>query len=46
MSTFRVRYKNKKGRQLKEAESGYIVKDGIEYAAGKSIPIWMFGFVY
>lgn len=44
--TFEVGGKNKKGRQLKEAESGYIVKDGIEYAAGKSIPIWMFGFVY
>lgn len=44
--TFEVGGKNKKGRQIREAEEGYIVKDGIEYAVGRSIPIWMFGFEY
>lgn len=44
--TFEVGGRNKKGRQLKEADKGYIVKDDIEYAVGKNIPIWMFGFIY
>ncbi len=44
--TFEVGGRNKKGRQLKDADKGYIVKDKVEYAAGKSIPIWMFGFIY
>lgn len=44
--TFEVGGKNKKGKQLKEAVTGYIVKDNIEYVTGKNIPIWMFGFIY
>ena len=44
--TFEVGGKNKKGQQVKEASIAYLVKDGIEYAVGNSIPIWMFGFVY
>ena len=44
--TFEVGGKNKKGKQLKEAATGYIVKDNIEYVTGKNIPIWMFGFIY
>ena len=44
--TFEVGGKNKTGKQLKEAANGYVVKDNIEYAAGKNIPIWMFGFIY
>lgn len=44
--TFEVGGKNKKGKQIKDAEIAYLVKDGIEYAVGNSIPIWMFGFVY
>lgn len=44
--TFEVGGRNKKGKQLKEAVRGYIVKDNIEYVAGKNIPIWMFGFIY
>ena len=44
--TFEVGGKNKKGKQLKEAANGYIVKDNIEYVAGNNIPIWMFGFIY
>ena len=44
--TFEVGGRKKKGKQLKDANKGYIVKDNIEYAAGKNIPIWMFGFIY
>ena len=44
--TFEVGGRNKTGRQLKDADKGYIVKDNIEYAEGKNIPIWMFGFIY
>lgn len=44
--TFEVGGKNKKGNQVKTAEIAYLVKDGIEYAVGNSIPIWMFGFIY
>ena len=44
--TFEVGGKNKTGKQLKEAINGYVVKDNIEYASGKNIPIWMFGFIY
>ena len=44
--TFEVGGKNKKGKQIKDAEIAYLVKDNIEYAFGNSIPIWMFGFVY
>ncbi len=44
--TFEVGGKHKKGQQIKEAQSGYLVKDDLEYASGHSIPIWMFGFLY
>ncbi|MBQ7575084.1 MAG: ATP-binding protein [Bacteroidales bacterium] len=44
--TFEVGGKNKKGKQIKDAEVGYLVKDDMEFAAGHSIPIWMFGFIY
>ena len=44
--TFEVGGKNKKGKQLKEAAKGYIVKDNIEYATCRTVPVWMFGFIY
>lgn len=44
--TFEVGGKGKKGRQIKDAEVGYLVKDDLEFASGHSIPIWMFGFLY
>lgn len=44
--TFEVGGKNKRGVQLKGADTGYIVKDDIEYGMGNIIPIWMFGFLY
>ena len=44
--TFEVGGKNKKAGQIKDAQTGYLVKDNLEYASGQSIPIWMFGFLY
>lgn len=44
--TFEVGGKNKKGEQIKDAQTGYLVKDNLEYASGHSVPIWMFGFLY
>lgn len=44
--TFEVGGKNKKGKQVKDAEKAILVKDNMEYVFGNSVPIWMFGFVY
>ncbi len=44
--TFEVGGKNKKGGQIRDAADGYLVKDNLEYASGRSVPIWMFGFLY
>ena len=44
--TFEVGGKNKKGKQINDAEAGYLIKDDLEFAAGRSVPIWMFGFLY
>lgn len=44
--TFEVGGKNKKGKQVKDAEKAILVKDNMEYVFENSVPIWMFGFVY
>ena len=44
--TFEVGGKHKSGRQIAEAEVGYIVRDDIEYAAGNIVPLWSFGLNY
>ena len=44
--TFEVGGKNKKGKQVKDAEKAYLVKDNMEYVFGNTVPIWMFGFIY
>ena len=44
--TFEVGGRNKNGAQIRDAETGYLVKDNLEYAFGNSVPIWMFGFLY
>jgi len=37
-----------KGKSAKEAteDNTWIVKDDIEYPAGGSLPLWIFGFLY
>ncbi len=44
--TFEVGGKSKTGKQLKGVESGYVVKDDIEYGHGNVVPLWAFGLNY
>ncbi len=44
--TFEVGGKNKTTKQIKGLENAYVAKDEIEIGAGKSIPLWLFGFLY
>lgn len=38
--------KNKDTKQIREHETGFLAVDDIEHAAGKRIPLWLFGFLY
>jgi len=38
--------KNKKKEQIQDVENAYLVKDDIEYGFGRTIPLWLFGFLY
>jgi uncharacterized protein len=42
---FEVGGKNKSSKQVKD-EKTWIVKDDLEYPAGKSLPLWVFGMLY
>lgn len=44
--TFEIGGKNKTSQQIKAIENSYLVKDDIEYATLREIPLWMFGFLY
>ena len=44
--TFEVGGKNKGFDQIKSADIAYVVKDDIEFAARKMIPLWAFGLLY
>jgi len=46
--TFEIGGRNKGRRQLREiaTENAYVVRDDIERAALRNIPLWMFGFLY
>jgi predicted AAA+ superfamily ATPase len=43
---FEIGGKNKTTKQISGLKSAWIVKDNTEFPAGRSIPIWMFGFLY
>lgn len=43
---FEVGGKNKKLKQIKNAEKGFLVKDDIEKGFLKTIPLWHFGLMY
>lgn len=45
-NVFEIGGKNKTATQLKGIKKSYVVKDEIEYAAGNTIPLWHFGFLY
>ena len=44
--TFEIGGKNKTTSQIKGLENSWIVKDDIVQPNGKSIPLWLFGFLY
>lgn len=44
--TFEVGGRNKKQKQLKGAENGFVVKDGIEQGYMNIIPLWQLGLIY
>ncbi len=44
--TFEVGGRSKTGRQIKDVENAYVVKDDIEHKGWKDIPLWFFGFNY
>ena len=44
--TFEVGGKNKGFDQVKLAEDAYVVKDNIEFATKRTIPLWAFGLLY
>jgi predicted AAA+ superfamily ATPase len=44
--TFEVGGPSKGQSQIKDADEGYIVRDGIEYGYGNVIPLWAFGLNY
>lgn len=38
--------KSKKTKQIQGLENAYVAKDDLEIGFGKSIPVWLFGFLY
>jgi predicted AAA+ superfamily ATPase len=44
--TFEVGGKDKSGKQISGLKNAWVVKDDLEYASGKSLPLWMFGCMY
>lgn len=44
--TFEIGGKGKGQRQIEGEESGYIVKDDIEYGHRNIVPLWAFGLIY
>jgi hypothetical protein len=43
---FEIGGKNKSSKQITDSTQAWVVKDDIEYPIGKSIPLWLFGFLY
>lgn len=44
--TIEVGGQSKDGKQIAGKQNAYIAADGIEYALGNKIPLWLFGFLY
>ena len=44
--TFEIGGKTKKGKQVDGISNAYIVKDDIEIGSHKTLPLWLFGFLY
>ncbi len=44
--TVEVGGQSKDGRQIANTPNAFVAADGIEYAMGNKIPLWLFGFMY
>ena len=44
--TIEVGGQSKDGQQLAGTQNSFIAADGIEYAFGNKLPLWLFGFLY
>jgi predicted AAA+ superfamily ATPase len=44
--TFEIGGKNKKIRQIRQVDNGYIVADDLEIGINNRMPLWIFGFLY
>ena len=44
--TFEVEGKNKTTSQIQGVENSWLVKDDIVQPVGRTIPLWLFGFLY
>ncbi len=44
--SFEVGGKHKQGAQISGLQNAWIVKDDLEYPVQRSIPLWLFGFLY
>jgi len=44
--TIEVGGQSKDGKQIADIPNAFIAADGIEYALGNKIPLWLFGFLY
>jgi hypothetical protein len=44
--TIEVGSKNKTRKQLQGLDDAFIAADTIEHGHGKTIPLWLFGFLY
>ncbi|MFP3861100.1 MAG: hypothetical protein ACLFUW_09775 [Bacteroidales bacterium] len=43
---FKICGKSKTTNQIADIPDSYVVKDDLEYPAGKALPLWLFGFLY
>ena len=43
---FEIGGKNKTSKQVKNVQDSYLALDDIELGSGRTIPLWLFGFLY
>ncbi len=43
---FEIGGQQKSHRQIADLNNSYVIRDGIEFAVGKKLPLWLFGFLY
>jgi len=43
---FEIGGPNKTAKQLPQESRSFVVKDGVEWPSGRTLPLWMFGFLY